>query len=569
MVNISKKNKELYNLGKGDNLIQFDLSNPTTSDVTYDLFNTTTLSLVPTVANPVVAPSVVSANVPVGTAPEGIAFNPISNTMYVCNNATNDISVIDCNTNSVIFTILIASAPQAISYCSANNTMYIGTNIGSVIVIDCDANTVIATILNGGVGLAYNPINNSMYGCSSIFGYISVINCNTNTFTTIAVVLNPINISYNSLSNTMYYTSTLAVVIIDCNTNTIIGSPIIIGSYFITYNSLNNSMYISNTPLLSISVIDCNTNTVILTIPTTGAIVALTYLPLTNNIYFCNFTVNSIDVIDCNTNTVINTIPIGGFPFDIAYNFLSNTVYNTNVGGSTVSVISPLIPQVSYIGGSFDYNAFIQDVINNPVGVDRMVIVSQNNGNFNQVLNVVYKDANGIETQNPFIPSLSVGISQFQSGIGKVDFPNSELVLGVNQYLSNFLVKANSEVKVLLIYKQLEKSKLLSDKKGMFGRLEIKCNPIQTLKPNSDAPFDYFPIIPIIPTKPSIRPFSIRDIVPDVKINVNPDIRTNVKPDVKINVKPDIRTDVKPDVKTNVRTDVKPDVKVEIKPFRN
>ena len=39
MAIISKKNKELYDLGDNDNLIEFDLVNPTSSDVYYDLFN--------------------------------------------------------------------------------------------------------------------------------------------------------------------------------------------------------------------------------------------------------------------------------------------------------------------------------------------------------------------------------------------------------------------------------------------------------------------------------------------------------------------------------------------------
>ena len=80
----------------------------------------------------------------------------------------------------------------------------------------------------------------------------------------------------------------------------------------------------------------------------------------------------------------------------------------------------------------------------------------------NQVINHIYKDADGIECQIPRFPSLSVGINQFQGWIGQLDFPNNEAVFGINQWFQNVLIKANSEIGFLLIYKQIDKSKMLS-----------------------------------------------------------------------------------------------------------
>ena len=572
---ISKKNKELYDLGKGDNLIEFDLSNPTTSDVTYDLFNTTTLSIVPTVANPVVAPTVVSATITVPAQPFKSVFNSINNTIYVLNVPLNNVNVIDCVSNLVIGSAIpVGTNPQDGAFCSANNTVYIANiNSSDISVINCLTNTVIATIPLPVFpnGIAYNSLNNSMYITNQFTNNIYVIDCNTNAISVvIPIPTGSNNIEYNTLNNSMYVIGqpNSSLQVIDCNTNTFTTS-ILLGSSGnnLAYNSLSNTMYVPRLPANVVVIVDCNTNSVVGNISINSPF-AIAYDSLTNTMYVTRLVAGTVRLIDCNINAIIAVISTGAFPTDVIFNYLNNSIYVTDSATNNISVISPLIPQVSYIGGSFDYNAFIQDVINNPVGVDRFVIVSQNNGNFNQVLNVVYKDANGIETQNPFIPSLSVGTSQFQSGIGKVDFPNSELVLGVNQYLSNFLVKANSEVKVLLIYKQLEKSKLLSDKKAMCGRLEIKGNPLQTFNPtNHDAPFDYFPIIPIKPTKPSIRPFSIRDIVPTKPIKDLPIRPTNVKPDVKVDVKPDIRTNVKPDVKVDIKPDVKTDTTPSIKPL--
>jgi YVTN family beta-propeller protein len=544
MAIISKKNKELYDLGKGDNLIEFDLVNSTASDVTYDLFNTTTLSLVPTSPSGVqLPPSYVSfVTAQVGN-PSGIGYNSLSNTVYCITNGIN-IRVINSTLTSPVTTITTnaGAALTNIVYNNINNSMYVtALNNNNVRRVDCNTNTIIDTIAVGATpnGLCFDSLNNRVYVGNEASNDVSVINCNTNTvIATVAVGNLPIGLAYNSLSNTVYVTNNISndISIIDCNTNTVISTlnPLANPIRSITYDSLNNRMYIGQGTINAVLVLDCFTDTFISTIPTTSSVSQLLYVSAFNLVYVNLFSGGTI-VIDCSTNTIVNTIGGGNIPSGIVYNTIDNYIYVPRKSTFTISLISSLSPPpIPYIGGgSFNYNEFIQDIINNPVGVDRLILVSQQNTtNFNQVLNVVYKDANGIETQNPFIPSLSVGTSQFQSGIGKVDF-NSELVLGVNQYFSNFLVKANSTVKVLLIYKQLEKSKLLTDKKGMCGRLEFKCNPLQTYNPTKDdAAFDYFHVIPIKPTNPTIKPFSIKDIVP-----TKPDIRNDIT-DTKTSIKP-------------------------------
>jgi YVTN family beta-propeller protein len=551
MAIISKKNKELYDLGKGDNLIEFDLVNSTASDVTYDLFNTTTLSLVPTSPSGVqLAPSYVSYNTGAVGSPSGIGYNSLSNTVYCITNSIN-IRVINSTLTSPVTTITtnVGAALTNIVYNNINNSMYVtDLNNNNVRRVDCNTNTIIDTIAVGATpnGLCFDSLNNRVYIGNTASNDVSVINCNTNTVIATVAVNLPIGLAYNSLSNTVYVTNGTSndISIIDCNTNTVIITlnPLANPIGNITYDSLNNRMYIGQGTINAVLVLDCFTDTFISTIPATSSVSQLLYVSAFNLVYVNLLTGGTI-VIDCSTNTIVNTIGGGNIPSGIAYNTIDNYIYVPRKSTGTISLISSLSPPpIPYItGGSFNYNEFIQDIINNPVCVERLILVSQQNTtNFNQVINVVYKDANGIETQNPFIPSLSVGTSQFQSGIGKVDFLDQCLVLGVNQYFSNFLNAANSTVKVLLIYKQLEKSKLLTDKKGMCGRLEFKGNPLQTYNPtNNDAPFDYFHVIPIKPTKPTIKPFSIRDIVP-----TKPDIRTDTKTDV--DVKTDTNTSIKP-----------------------
>jgi len=151
------------------------------------------------------------------------------------------------------------------------------------------------------------------------------------------------------------------------------------------------------------------------------------------------------------------------------------TAYNQTSNDFFFDFFNPLIVQqidvpttpssgffVSSSNSSDNYNQTVRDFLYNPCWTRRMYVYSRTEENLNQVINHIYKDANGIECQIPRFPSLSVGINQFQGWIGQLDFPNNEAVFGINQWFQNVLIKANSEIGFLLIYKQIDKSKMLS-----------------------------------------------------------------------------------------------------------
>ena len=143
---------------------------------------------------------------------------------------------------------------------------------------------------------------------------------------------------------------------------------------------------------------------------------------------------------------------------DVLFNFFDPIlVQQINVPTTPISGF-----YISSSNSSDDYNVAVRDFLYSPCWTRRMYVYSRTEENLNQVITHVYKDANGIECQIPRFPSLSVGINQFQGWIGQLDFPNNEAVFGINQWFQNVLIKENSEIGFLLIYKQIDKSKMLS-----------------------------------------------------------------------------------------------------------
>lgn len=134
------------------------------------------------------------------------------------------------------------------------------------------------------------------------------------------------------------------------------------------------------------------------------------------------------------------------------------------VSGSPIppTPLPPPITPVFWIGGSEDYNETVRDFVYSPAWVRRIYFYSKNQSNLNQVIQHLYKDANGNRRILPVFPSLSIGVNQFQNWIGQVNFDTANCILGVNQWFRQFFVEANSEIGLLLIYKQIDKSNMLS-----------------------------------------------------------------------------------------------------------
>jgi len=80
--------------------------------------------------------NLVTATVPVGKSPAGVAVDTSANVIYVSNSADNTVSVIDGTTNTVIATVPAGLTPAAIAVDSSTHTAYVinsSTNTVSVI----------------------------------------------------------------------------------------------------------------------------------------------------------------------------------------------------------------------------------------------------------------------------------------------------------------------------------------------------------------------------------------------------------------------------------------------------
>lgn len=349
---------------------------------------------------PIISESVGKPILPVGSYPVGIGINPVTNKLYVANQFSNSVTVIDGNTNNIESTIQVDNFPYDLEVNSYNNRIYV-TNRGSntVSVIDGSTNQRLSNINVGEspVGISIDPSENIIY----------VTNLGKNS----------------SLS------------IIDGISNKVTGTVELNGIFYgIAVNPLTKTIYLSNIKNHTISVLDGTTKNVINHIPVEYIPTGLNINYKSDLIYVTNYGSNSISVINGKTNKVNSTIEVGQNPVDTIINPLTNKIYVSNNGDNTVSVIDAVtnkkIKDLSVKPNSDKNNGNNDPILDIPINLTFPLLA--NKLALNPITNQIYITntvSNGViivdgKTDNVVV-QLSVEIKP--ENAGTIDCNNSKL----------------------------------------------------------------------------------------------------------------------------------------------
>jgi YVTN family beta-propeller protein len=184
-----------------------------------------------------------SQGITVGTTPISLRFNSSRSFLYVANYDSNNVSVVDISTKTVVNTISVGTNPLHLQLDPDNDRMYVANLGGSVSVIDTNSQSVIATIS----GLPSQPrqvavdnVNRKLYVSSYYTNNITVVNNPDNLNYTID---RQINISGNSWGIT-YYNNKLFITSPGGSS----ASPGILYVYNINTNSISDTIPWGNFP---------------------------------------------------------------------------------------------------------------------------------------------------------------------------------------------------------------------------------------------------------------------------------------------------------------------------------
>src|SRR6266581_634958 len=243
----------------------------------------------------------------------------------------------------VVVTVPVGSGPYGVGYNSRNGYVYVA-NEGSTTVTVINGTTVVATVPVGSEpgGVAYDSGNGYVYVANSAWfsNSVSVISGST-VVATIPVGTNPWDVAYHSGNGYVYVANAGSnnVSVID-GTAVVATVPVESGPISVGYNSGNGYIYVANQGSNNVSVI--NGTAVVATIPVGDYPFDVGYNSGNGDVYVSSIGSGNLTVIE--GTTVVGTVAVGGAPHGIAYDAGNGYVYVANFASDTVSVFSTIVP---------------------------------------------------------------------------------------------------------------------------------------------------------------------------------------------------------------------------------
>ena len=280
-----------------------------------------------------VAPAEASVTYPVttvavGSAPAGIAVDPVTHQVFVANELVGTVSAINEATHAVA-TITLPLPNGDVDGVAVDVTR-------SLPVVQKAARSLNGAIVPPPIG-----IETSTVYVTYVSGSVSVINPATDTVTatiTLPTGARPFGIAIDGSTNTAYIASTNgSLYVFSCTTNAVTGTLPVPGQpSMIAVDSTSHMVYLADQTGNAVYAIN-PTTAVTATLPNPyPGFVAVD--PALHTLYVTAYSGNTVDAIDESSSAVV-PITVGSHPLGIAVDTANHRVYVSNRGDGTVSII--------------------------------------------------------------------------------------------------------------------------------------------------------------------------------------------------------------------------------------
>ena len=283
-----------------------------------------------------------TTTVATGLLPSALAINPVTNKIYVTNGNSNTVTVVDGQSNSTT-SVPTGNFPLAVDVNTVTNRIYVTNWYSNNVTVIDGATNATSTI---GVGqrplpVAVNPATNTIYIGNQSSGSISIINGDTGTVTALAVGGRPQAIAINSLTNQIYVANYQGASVSAIDGATKIVTPVAVGSYpaALAVDAVRNRVYVANAGDGTATLIDGATFATS-SIAVGAYPIAVDVDAVTNTAYFATQqSYGSVTAVN-GANLSMVSIAVGSNPYAVAVDAITNTIYTANEQNNTASVIA-------------------------------------------------------------------------------------------------------------------------------------------------------------------------------------------------------------------------------------
>lgn len=334
---------------------------------------------------------VAQISIPSGVHPQGIVVNPANQLVYVANQLSGSITVLDGN-NQVVKVIQLQPAfpgfasPVALTVNTKSSSskygfVYVVCSVANVLaVIDLSLNVIdYVPVGTRPVAAAFNPVNLRVYVANLVSDNLSVIDAEALTEVSgspLPTGQDPMGVGVNPVNGDIYVANSLSnsITVYD-STNTLVTTIPAVGQYptSVTYNPENNSMYAVATNNNSVYQIETTTHTIIGNIATGDKPYNSFFDSYNGFLYVQNRADNSFTIIRPD-NSKVDGLTFGEQNIGGAFNSFNNTIYVSDTSNNRINAIGYL-PVSSTVSINSDYAEMREDLQSNPAVIQHVKFV--------------------------------------------------------------------------------------------------------------------------------------------------------------------------------------------------
>ncbi|HZD34482.1 MAG TPA: YncE family protein [Nitrososphaeraceae archaeon] len=200
----------------------------------------------------------ISDTIVVGDGPVALEFSPATNNIYVANEDSDTVTVIDSN-DMVADTINVGNAPRALEYSETTGNIYVANTDSDTITVIDSTDSVVDTITVGTapVALEFSPATNNIYVANLGSDTVSVIDSNDMVADTINVGNAPRALEYSETTGNIYVANTDSdtVTVIDSNDMFVGIIHVDDGPTALEYSETTGNIYVANGGSATITII--------------------------------------------------------------------------------------------------------------------------------------------------------------------------------------------------------------------------------------------------------------------------------------------------------------------------
>lgn len=280
-------------------------------------------------------------------------YHPGNNTVYCLSEFWSFLLAIDAATHRKVARVPLPKDPWRVCLDTTANRLYCGSDGEGVTVIDCQTNTVVRQVdeVRAGAGITFSPVSNRVYCASDVDSTLTVLDRGSyEVVDRLVVGYVATGMAYNRTNDKLYVTAEdgwgRSVSIIDCSSGSaeFLGPDSLVGAYGPVWDPVGNRLlcFVVTWEHCYAAAIDGTTDSllVLIRLPIEIDDPSCTCLNPVNRKLYCPNDEGVLAVFDAETMRPLSYLQLGEEAVSLALNTRANEVYcGIDAGDDTFNIL--------------------------------------------------------------------------------------------------------------------------------------------------------------------------------------------------------------------------------------